>query len=61
MNWIDEKSAAEKVKRSPRVLRRKVKEGVWNVPFTAVGGRGYQYSEKGINQLLLSFSSVTKS
>lgn len=59
MNWIPEAEAAKKVGRKPRTLRALVKSGQypWDIPFTAPNGRGFQYSEKGIEKILDSFSS----
>lgn len=60
MNWIDEKTFARMVCRKPRTVRRLVKNGIWDIPYSAPNGRTYQYSEQGINKLLLKFSSTTK-
>lgn len=59
VQWIDEKTAAEKVNRKPRTLRKLVLSGKWNINYTAPNGRTYQYDEKSIDQLLRSFSNVT--
>lgn len=59
VQWIDEKTAARKVNLAPITLRRLVKRGKWQVPYTAPNGRNYQYDERAIDQLLRSFSNVT--
>lgn len=59
MNWISESDAARKVNKAPKTLRRLVKSGKWPVNYTAPNGRGYQYSEKDLDKLLKSFSTVT--
>lgn len=59
MNWIPEPEAAKKLNRKPKTLRALVKSGKWKIDYTAPNGRGFQYSEKGIEKLLLEFSSVT--
>jgi len=60
MNWINEAEAARRIGRSRRILRKHAKSGRWQIDYTAPNGRGYLYSEKGIEKMLDSFSSKTK-
>lgn len=61
MTWIPEKEAAELVGRKPQALRKNVKSGKWEVPYSAINGRKYFYSVKGIEKLITNHSSLTKS
>lgn len=56
--WLDEKTAAQKVQRTPRVLRRLVKSGRWPIEYSALNNRGFQYSEKSIEKFLLQNSTA---
>lgn len=58
INWIDEKVAAEKVRRKPRTLRELVKSGKWQVAYSAINNRRFQYNEKDIDRLLLENSTA---
>jgi hypothetical protein len=58
MNWIPEAEAAKKVGRKPRTLRNLVKKGLWDVAYSAPNGRTFFYDERGIEKVLLKFSST---
>lgn len=60
MTWIKEKDLAEMLGRNPRTVRRLVKSGTWNIPYSAPNGRRYLYSKKGVDQFLNNHSSLTK-
>lgn len=61
MIWIAEKDLAEMVGRHPRTVRRLIKAGTWNIPFTAPNNRRFMYSKKGVEHFLNNHSSLTKS
>lgn len=61
VQWLDEKTASKKIGRSPRTLRRLAKSGKLKIDFTAINGRTYQYSERSIEKVLLSNSSIVTS
>jgi hypothetical protein len=59
IQWLEEKEAAQIVKRKPRTLRKLVKAGTWNVLYTHLNGRSYCYDEKGISEVFMKNAKRT--
>jgi hypothetical protein len=60
IKWVNEPEAARLMGYTPRSFRRAVKERKIEVDYTSVNGRKYKYCEKGLNEFLLSQSTVTQ-
>jgi hypothetical protein len=58
ITWVGEKEAARLMGYTPRSFRRVVKARVIPVDYTSVNGRKYKYCEKGLNEFLLSQSTI---
>jgi hypothetical protein len=58
IKWVQESEAAKLMGYTPRSFRRVVKARVIPVDYTSVNGRKYKYCEKGLNEFLLSQSTI---
>jgi hypothetical protein len=58
ISWLSEPEAARLMGYTPRSFRRAVKERKIEVDYTSVNGRKYKYCEKGLNEFLLSQSTI---
>ena len=55
--WLAEKSVTQMLDIHKKTLRRKVKSGEWNVPFSTLGNK-YYYNSEALEKMLLENSTT---